>query len=301
MQIGANPFFASLRQNGNSLSAKSEKRDLLSELSGNPNTKNEVCLAKQMADAKSVAIGLNSITRQPDETKKSMALARYQEITKQVQQLKKMLGGDPKYLAKELARLAKELKSVLKDFTDAVGTKGQIIETAIAATPSPANTNAANQTNDDGQSKAPQTEKSPDAVVEPIIDNLKSVEETFLKLEEILSKLNPHVDNLPTSAAQTQAPIIDTKKLEKAYAQSLLSPPFADFIKDVRKTISDMKFLMGLAKAGIEAQHKNDKETKKLFEEYDKDTQETLEVLDDFQQEQSKITFESGQMVSLSA
>lgn len=297
MQIGISAYLASQKPKFTSLYAKSDGGDILSNLIKNSDSKSVKMLQQQTEVNKSAILALSQPKSKRNEAKLAYAKQRFVELKKQLEQLKKMLNGDPKSLAKEAARLAKELKSVVKDYTDAVGEGGASIQNTDLSSEE-VSTNVVEAK--DGEVSA-STEEAPkyDKINE--IENPKTFEEKIMaidaKFSEAQKNLDHENDNLPTPA--NDGVNENKQNLVETYAKSLLSPEHADFIKQVRKAANDIKFIMGMAKAKLEAAKETNNETDKLFDEFKNDIDEAVKTLTDFQNAQSKTNFSIGQNLAL--
>lgn len=133
MQVLATNIRAFSMPNFNSKKSSNDDEWVLSEPVRNIITRNSEN-TKKLEDAQNAKVVLNQVansSKNAKSIKKQHALARFEELNKQIQMLKKMLSGDPKALAKALARMARELKEIVKEYGDAI--KGSVnIETTQA-------------------------------------------------------------------------------------------------------------------------------------------------------------------------
>ena len=232
--------------------------------------------------AKEALASLKSSPKKINEAKKAHALARLQELKKQVELLKKMLNGDPKALAKALSVIARELKAIVKEYGDAI--KGGVnVDTSV------------NQTapQDDTQNVPSQTENDEAAATNE--EEKPSTETTTDDIKETASKPD----------TQKEEPVKEEPKTKENdainnYAKGLLTNEHGEFLKSVRKIIDELKHYTTLAKAKIKSQ-KPDKEGEDLI----KDNEDALKDLqNEFQHLQQDIDASSnnmGNVVSLFA
>lgn len=224
--------------------------------------------------AKEALASLKSSPKKIDEAKKAHALARLQELKKQVELLKKMLNGDPKALAKALSVIARELKAIVKEYGDAI--KGGVnVDTSVNQTaPQEDTQNAPSQTENDeaaatNEEAKPSTETTTDDIKETASKPDTQKEEPVK--EEAKTKENDAINN---------------------YAKGLLTNEHGEFLKSVRKIIDELKHYTTLAKAKIKFQ-KPDKEGEDLI----KDNEDALKDLqNEFQHLQQDIDASSNNM-----
>lgn len=232
--------------------------------------------------AKEALASLKSSPKKIDEAKKAHALARLQELKKQVELLKKMLNGDPKALAKALSVIARELKAIVKEYGDAI--KGGVnVDTSVnQIAPQEDSQNAPSQAENDEAAATNEETKLSD---ETTTDDIK----------ETASKPDTQKEEPVKEEAKTK----DNEAINN-YAKGLLTNEHGEFMKSVRKIIDELKHYTTLAKAKIKSQ-KPDKEGADLI----KDNEDALkDLLNEFQHLQQDIDASSnnmGNVVSLVA
>lgn len=210
-----------------------------------------------------------------DEHKKAHAKARFQELAKQVMQLKKMLSGDPKALAKALAVIARELKAIVKEYGAALN--GGAIDTNAPPTP-------ASQDAKPSEAQAPKTMEGEAAEIVSKADD--EAPQTAVKTE-----------TAQTDEATEKPPIQDPIK---AYAQGLFVDEDTQFMRGVKNMVSEIKHYMGLAKAKIKFA-KMGEEGEKLIKDNEESFKDLIKEVEDFEGDLGATKQNVGQMVSIAA
>jgi hypothetical protein len=70
----------------------------------------------QLAAAKKLAQDVRASAQDARDIRKAQAKQRAEQLRQEMRLLSKLLAGDPKALARQVARIAKEMRAVLKDF-----------------------------------------------------------------------------------------------------------------------------------------------------------------------------------------
>jgi len=90
-------------------------------------------LEKRLNDSRQVIAQLNNSKTNAVQSKKAAAAEKVKRIKAEIQMLKTM-GGDPKLVARHIARLARELKAAAREYASAGSTSGAAVDTAANAT-----------------------------------------------------------------------------------------------------------------------------------------------------------------------
>jgi hypothetical protein len=77
-------------------------------------------LEKRLEDAKQVDAQLRAVGQTMSQSKKASAAEKVKRIKDQIKMLK-MMGGDPKIIARQIAQLARELSSASKEYAEGAG------------------------------------------------------------------------------------------------------------------------------------------------------------------------------------
>ena len=99
-------------------------------------------LKKQLDDARQAGAQIGNAKQDVNESRKAAAAERVKQIKAQIQALK-MMGGDPKSIARQVAQLARELSAAASEYASAGGGAQQASQPAVNGTTAIAGGNAA--------------------------------------------------------------------------------------------------------------------------------------------------------------
>lgn len=245
-------------------------------------TKAEESNAKKDAERSAALNILKSANtnKKGDDVKKAHAKQRLQEIAKMIEILKKMYAGDPKKLAKVLAGLVKEIKSLVKQFGDSLGS-GTSISTA--------NTPTANDTNSE--------------TVDTAEIDTDSVNAGANSAEAITAQTQPQATTSDT--AKTDDKTADINQSQKTSTGDESNNEIKQFAKEVRELMRKIKEIFQKAKGQLEIEKSF--KSKKEIEEDEQAIKEFEDAEKELNQELSKLegsvtdTSLNGSLVSLVA
>jgi hypothetical protein len=163
--------------------------------------KNADVLEKRLNDNKQVIAQLRSSRANEAQSRKAAAAEKVKRIKAEMQMLKTM-GGDPKIVAKQIARLARELAAAAREYASAIGTTSpdQTVSSDVATNASGNNVAALNTvasgTTDSG------TAVSAGVSVMSVSGEASALEEKDKKVEDATQE---HVSASTTTTGETLA------------------------------------------------------------------------------------------------
>lgn len=239
--------------------------------------------------AKTALSGLQNSNAEARAAKKADALRRFQELNKRMMALKKAFGGDPKFLAKTLNAIAKELKQVVKDYKDAIGDKPSNSPNIQSAGLSQA------QLAEDEVKNIEKSER-----LGEIVEKSPEMESAVAKVEakQVETKQSAELNSEANEAEQT--PKVPPLDAIRAYANSLMTDEHAQFMRGVRKMIDEIKHYSGLFKAQIKFAG-SDKEGEKIMNEGDEAFKDLFTETASLQMKLNNPNMSAGNFVALSA
>ncbi|MBS0298192.1 MAG: hypothetical protein JSR45_17980 [Proteobacteria bacterium] len=189
---------------------------------------------------------------QAQDSRKTQARAKLQQIREWLKIVKKLYAQNPKGMAQAVAQVVKDLKAALKEYADAGGREMGMSDEAVTATLAPA-------------AKPEDAEKARNAQTadaHTADGKTGEVDADQPKPEDAATGDQAAPARAPADAANLYGAVSDA-------VRKVIGEDGLEFLKEVREMAQDVKDLLASARIQAAA-HRRDKSTDKAFEDADK-------------------------------
>ncbi len=240
------------------------------------------------------------------QRKKTQAREDIQRLREEFKVIKEVWANDPKEMARQLGRIAKQLKAAVKMFSDASKALGEIGQSAPSMTTMTAGSNISSASETDEQAEdQPPTKDDIDNTVE---DAERSAQNGVDLSEQNMDGTDSSVSALASQRNAAQAAYSEqVEKVDIKWVKAKDSPQYAaymdnmNFINEVRgfSKLLELEFEHTKKKAVFTIPDKAEKSEE--FEEADKEFEELLEDVIDFERDVKAAMPIPGTLVSVAA
>ena len=267
--------------------------------------------ANKLQNAKDALDMMKSAPKKQKDAAKAHAKAKLDQLREQIKLLKRMAGGNPRLMAKQLAALAKELKEALKEYQGADG--GDAGSDASVDAPAAATDDTKTSTNAD--SDTPTDKDATDSGASDTDTTANTDKQD--PVPEQKTDPAPQAQSDAADSAQTSTPPVDaaapsdaragTAAYDKTSAQALKMKGLdeTDFTGEARGLMKTIKELLQKAKTQMvmaaPAGHGPDKKSQADLDDADKAIADTEKTLQDMEKQASNDTLVGGLLVSVTA
>ncbi len=240
------------------------------------------------------------------QRKKTQAREDIQRLREEFKVIKEVWANDPKEMARQLGRIAKQLKAAVKMFSDASKALGEIGQSAPSMTTMTTGSNISSASETEGQ--AEDRTQFEDDIDNKVEEAERGADVTLASTEQDQNAADGSVDGLASqrNAAQT-AYSEQAEKTETKWVKAKDSPQYAaymdnmNFINEVRgfSKLLELEFEHSKKKAVFTIAGKAEKSEE--FEEADKEFEELREDVIDFERDVKAAMPIPGTLVSVAA